>query len=404
MFVLGGCTTHNENRLKGTEIIHVVGLEKVKEVPASIFKLSPEKAIKKIESYRMKIPVDNIIKYCEYIKLENLPSAGIGSIDKIEIKKDRIYILDINNAKALFVFNADGSFNFKISRLGKGPGEYFKISDFSILENGNIEIFDKNLKKVMHFDKEGNFLKESSFNYWVKGYTRLGDAKYLFYTGFRDNPNISKDKLYNIITTDSQFKILSKDFSFNSSIKNIGYGASLVFTRYKNNIIYKPALDNNVYSLGNDGKFYSKYYIEFGDYKLPAKYIESATFENRGSAIDHFRQKKYAKNISNVRETDNYLIFHFSFRNKILTGYYNKKSKELIYGDGFTENSIGLYSVPKGTVNEKFIYIFEPYFIYQHPYKEKVIDGINKSNKDLGKKMEGWKLESNPIIVIATPK
>jgi len=70
------------------------------------------------------------------LKLETTEESLIGNIDKIIKKKDRIYILDRLVAKALFVFDTEGTFLFKISNIGKGPGEFLSPNDFFIDTDG----------------------------------------------------------------------------------------------------------------------------------------------------------------------------------------------------------------------------------------------------------------------------
>ncbi len=73
--------------------------------------------------------------------------ALIGSIQKMEIYKDRIVIMDCLIGKCLYVFSTDGQFICKIGTRGVGPGEFVTLVDFTIDRNsGDIYILDLALR------------------------------------------------------------------------------------------------------------------------------------------------------------------------------------------------------------------------------------------------------------------
>ncbi len=83
----------------------------------------------------------------------------IGNIDKIQPYKDRLYILDTNIAKGVFVFNKNGKFIQKIGNLGNGPGEYVSCQDFTINKaKEEILIYDTYHERIYIYDmKSGKY-------------------------------------------------------------------------------------------------------------------------------------------------------------------------------------------------------------------------------------------------------
>jgi hypothetical protein len=69
------------------------------------------------------MPYSRIFKKIEYIGLETISTSFFGTPDKIVLAKDRIFILDKTDAKAILVFDRNGRFvNKLVYGVGKGPG------------------------------------------------------------------------------------------------------------------------------------------------------------------------------------------------------------------------------------------------------------------------------------------
>ena len=87
--------------------------------------------------------LSTLFKNVKCIPLELTDNSQIGSISKVLVYNDHIYVLDHSTAKSLFVFDNEGRFIRRIGNLGTGPGEYTEINDFTIdYDQGNIIITD----------------------------------------------------------------------------------------------------------------------------------------------------------------------------------------------------------------------------------------------------------------------
>jgi hypothetical protein len=78
------------------------------------------------------------LSHIRYVPLETSDECLIGDADKTLIRNNKIYVADFSSAMALFVFDMNGKFLFKIARRGQGPGEYTSFRDFDIQTNGDI--------------------------------------------------------------------------------------------------------------------------------------------------------------------------------------------------------------------------------------------------------------------------
>lgn len=77
----------------------------------------------------------------EYIPLETNDSSLIGKISKIIFCNDRFYIFD-QVGKKVVLFNRKGEFLKSIHKVGQGPGEYTDPYDMDVDDEGNVYLSD----------------------------------------------------------------------------------------------------------------------------------------------------------------------------------------------------------------------------------------------------------------------
>ena len=175
-----------------------------------------------------KIERDNIIKY----NLDQFYSTvggfeldrnggAIGRVDKIKIFKNILFVLDMNYAKMLFAYDLkqNGKFIFSIGNKGKGPGEFLKLSDFTIDSiNNQLLVTDIQLRKISYFDLNGNFQKENLLKFSpIKIHSH---KDYLFFIN-----NAQKEKDMGIKITDKNLKVLKEYFSYKDFPLTISNGS-----------------------------------------------------------------------------------------------------------------------------------------------------------------------------------
>ena len=96
--------------------------------------------------------LSDYFKNVQSIALEDVENGLIGKISKLIVLNESIFILDSSIAHCLFVFNREGKFIRKIGRIGKGPGEYSNLSDFTIdLDHNIIYVLDSHIQKINHY-------------------------------------------------------------------------------------------------------------------------------------------------------------------------------------------------------------------------------------------------------------
>ncbi|ASB49385.1 6-bladed beta-propeller [Alkalitalea saponilacus] len=116
----------------------------------------------------------------QIIPLESTPDFIIGDVEKIDIKNDKIIIYD-RMSRAIYLFNMDGTKHSKISKHGRGPGEYMEISAMGA-NDSVIVIFDMALRKFLEFDFSGALIQEAGLNpdIWANDIFFFNDKLYLY--------------------------------------------------------------------------------------------------------------------------------------------------------------------------------------------------------------------------------
>lgn len=73
----------------------------------------------------------------QIVELETTEDSYLASIGRVYRDGGYLYILD-DRLHSVLLFDTTGRFVRKIHDLGRGPGEYIQLSDFSIAENGSL--------------------------------------------------------------------------------------------------------------------------------------------------------------------------------------------------------------------------------------------------------------------------
>jgi hypothetical protein len=107
--------------------------------------------------------IERHISSFEVVPIEYSSGNEIGLISKIAGTKDRI-VLYSRRGKALWVLDIDGKIIKKISREGKGPGEYNGLAEITITPDGNMVVLDPIKSALVEYSLDGSFVREMKFS------------------------------------------------------------------------------------------------------------------------------------------------------------------------------------------------------------------------------------------------
>ncbi|MBN2649262.1 MAG: 6-bladed beta-propeller [Prolixibacteraceae bacterium] len=98
------------------------------------------------------------------IILETKKECLISYVSKLVSTKDFLYVLNANTS--LYQFDKQGKFIRQIGDIGRGPGEYERLSTFTIDEDNNV-VYAASNYKILSYKDNGEFIGESDF---TRGY------------------------------------------------------------------------------------------------------------------------------------------------------------------------------------------------------------------------------------------
>lgn len=150
---------------------------------------------------------NGIVAEVGIIKLETNSNCLIGKIDKLIVSNDKIWILDKNIAKTLFVFSLKGDFINTIGKVGKGPGEYMEgLNDFFVDSVNNEIVLLSKLGEVITCDFNGNFKQLHKIEkYYPENMWHTTDS-FIFRVNISCNSLKNNDQSFKICVTDRKLK------------------------------------------------------------------------------------------------------------------------------------------------------------------------------------------------------
>jgi hypothetical protein len=299
------------------------------------------------------VPVKDIFRKVEFIKLETLEKSHIKEINKYMEWENILFIEDYDQ-KAIFVFNSDGKFLHKLGGFGHGPGEVIELTDFTInYEKNNLLILDNGKRSISYYTMEGKFNREEKIDFYGQAIISLSNNKIAFDMG------LSLDYMMQIM---AEGKILKKYLSVPQYMHYLipRISSHTFYQPDPETTLFLPLYSNRVYSLV-DGHLLPKYTIDFGKHQLPANYIKDKLGENAGkSASDkayqlsfqHLPKSQFAYNPEDFMESDSFICFKYTFENYRYESIISKK--------GWTSKSFQFYSLD----DDKLLIIRSMYILY----------------------------------------
>jgi hypothetical protein len=294
----------------------------------------------KPQNYHTQIDISAFIDTVKFVTLEYCKESLIGNIASVVVFENRIYIFD-NITYSILVFNLDGEYISKISRIGRGPGEYIQLDFFDIdFDHRQIVLTDLMGYWVLRYDLIGNFISRKKIPFWIEGLTPIFNNGVVVYANHRDN-KLKFRQEYNIFYLDSLMNVSKAFFPYNSNNYN------------NRRIKFSTPEGGSFYTYNNKHFFshYKKYVYEVTEIGLKPKYLFD--FGKKTINEDYLHQKNILKTYLNrgefyglgdVLENDNVVIFSF-YESSFPIGYYgyfSKNSGNIICGTGFTigENNV----------------------------------------------------------------
>lgn len=260
----------------------------------------------------------------KYIKLETNEESLIGSVTKLHISNDRIYVMDQVRTRGLFIFDKNGKFDFKITRIGNGPSEYMIISDFFVDEQTKTITLLANGRKIIQFDYNGNFILEHNIP--------LPHCSFIL--------PLKQDKfaLVNLVSAEDKFLVYltGKDFKIqNNFIENpdgwerIGRLQDVSYSGYNSErYLFSYVCSTVIYEFNNEGVYQKYQFLIPSGMELNRKIVqESKQLQEEDFVMKTFNYFSF----DSFFELKNKLFVEFSIKDKKYRGLFNKDTNVFNY-------------------------------------------------------------------------
>ena len=273
------------------------------------------------------------IESIRYIPLETTKATMIGKIDKVIVKSDKIYIIDIRHV--INIFDMNGKHLNTFNMVGRGPGEYSQMHGFDVGDNGHIYIILPLLgMKIMEYGADLKFVRTID-----PGRDKDGFEDILFIKEglFASNSIIDRRaKLAWIVYDDSVNTKISYSESYEYSILGdpLGRQRKMTWTITQK---YRQYLFNNdlcIYIRGIDTVFninYENDYSRSDRYIInTGKYRFSKEMDTKDMTIEPATLN--AISLEKLLETETYLFLNFDFR-ALATEPFKNEGFDLIFSN-----------------------------------------------------------------------
>jgi len=345
------------------------------------------------------ISLDEIADDILYIPLDN--SYPISIVYNYYLISNSIYL----SAKdiGVVIFNREGKLQKKVGAIGRGPGEYFRHTRFTVDDiNGTIYIQDSD-NRIKVYSKSGNFMRCLSFENYIGDIdlvkyfnSKLFLFNYLQFGNTKDNWIIT-DTLGHLIKT--------KERVIPVFLSNWGAQSGTYY--FNNNLHYWNEYNDTVYKITPDLVQKTSFLLSHGDHRLPM------------GQFDPERGMPNTMLLLSVFETKNFFVLYYFFNKKRSLAVVEKKSEKSFLISGEANDGEGIPNNLDGGVrflpsyyfaennNEYMVGLLEPFTLKQHVSSESFNISTPKypeKKKELEKLAARLKETDNPVLMLVRLK
>ena len=314
-------------------------------------------------------------KLNKHIVLETTPESTIGTIDKLIVRENKIYILDKEITKSLFVFSIEGKFLYKINRAGRGPGEYIEPDDFSIDHSKNeVLIWDRDQKKIL-FHNKTQFIKEKSIPHNFSFISHLRNHIVAI-----NNSCMEEKNCFKVLLFDRAFNIKEKLESFERKDDRVNWDLQIPLFENNSGVYITEAFSNTIYKMDNDLNYAPFVTIDFQGKGISYKEKEKKPREEFLSSL--WKTKNKAFLVDNFLKQSDFEYFNF---------LYNQK---LIFNFSVEDKVVSSYSL----INENKIFFLPVYIDDNYLYAKTDAMNFIELDKDYQNKLGDISEMNNPVI------
>ena len=355
---------------------------------------------------------ENILYLSDYfkdvraIKLEDNEKALIGTISKLIVFDEHLFVLDKSVSKSLFVFNKEGLFIRKFGSVGGGPEEYIKLSDFTIDTDKKIfYLLDPHTQKINSYDiASGKFINSVRIkNDYVRSYHIQFVAGKLYADAYFPMESENNFLLRNIdLSTGEQDSCWLSTAEYNKGWGELYFNRQSFFIPTNiSSAGFNQIFMDMVVSITSEGV--SPHLIIKSKDLLTEKDLEGTKGHSASDRISSLMEIDKIQGINNYLEFDKYVYFNFLKKGTFNTVLFDTNTKTAQISGAFIDDLVYTKD-PVNAISPRFYFADsnKAYGILQSVDIERFtrltkngyLSNAMKLNEDLIKLTE----DSNPVI------
>ena len=287
--------------------------------------------------------------YFHPVVLETTDDCLIGEVLKIIYEDDMLIVAD-NMSHSVFFFNTEGKFLNSICKIGRGPDEYFELTDISV-KDGKVWLLDNISCKVLCYDYTGKMLHK----FETQGGVSIQALENSILIG----------DVWGGVAAGGKYLLSEYNFEGNQVGKYIPYSAIDMFRdsgdwqpffAFNNNSVdYLVSSKNIVYHYEN-GIVTQKYNIDFGRYNLPNR----LAIRGIAAIIDRPEYNNCVLGVDKISESSTYRFIEFRKGTSPYFCIVDKYTNSVISLS--TDKTNTVFQTPRGTKN----IVYKDYLLSYH--------------------------------------
>jgi len=327
------------------------------------------------------VDVSDIIDSIKIVKIKETDDGLFGGIEKLILTKENYVIYDPHYSNKIILFKDNGEFHRNLVKMGSGPDEMSKLSDVWVNENGELEVYDNYLNKIITYDakldvKETNIFKHN--NYFGSIIRFPGKTQFVAFAGY--NGFLKNNEFHKIAIIDSGFVEISHFFPYSKSLNHALISTPVnPFYIFNDTIRFAQNFDPSIYNILPDGELLKKYELTYNPTPFPIDFEKQLVIPNinffKSELIDFAAMNKIFSGYVGYKgpwlETSKFAIFSsFDFDyDATFTSIYDKDRMEILYqARNFTESDRYHMQIPPhfyttGVFENRFISCYEGFIV-----------------------------------------
>lgn len=322
----------------------------------------------------------------------------LGKISKLKIYNDTIYVL--SNLQ-IFIYDKNGSFIRIINKSGRGPGEYINTYDFFVDESGIIEVLDFRGKKIIKYDRNGNYLDEWKIGLYAFSHIKY-EGNYIFFGG---NGNKITEYGESMVYVFNKWKghVIKEYIPINENMAKFLNYVDMRNIQAENNGFYLGFSPIDTVYYYNKGNLSPNILIDFGKRNINHQ-VYSQNFDDIMAFNNFLTEKDLCHYVYNYLISPPLILFNFLYKNDYWLCAYKTATGEVLSSTVieddllFKGNTYRTQSFfPLEYENDTYYFMLQPYQITNY-IKDSGVLNIGEINLPI-ENLVNLKIEDNPVII-----